>query len=143
MPGEIELTQEQKLKQFIKLYEDYPRSLVMHKLNLDDLSFDQMLRFSLHKKIITNKKMLELKEKDDIVLKQENPPYSDKEEDYQFLNKKVFITKNGIMFFDGVESLKKQLNPLSGISQWYKQTMKENNIKLLNISPEKILKYGN
>ncbi len=143
MPGEIELNQKQKLKQFIKLYEDYPKSLVMHKLNLDDLSFDQMLRFSLHKKIITNKKMLELKEKDDIVLKQENPPYSDKEEDYHFLNKKVFITKKGMMFFDGVEPLKKQLNPLSGIAQWYKQTMKENNIQLLNISPEKILKYGN
>jgi len=39
MPGEIELNQKQKLKQFIKLYEDYPKSLVMHKLNLDDLSF--------------------------------------------------------------------------------------------------------
>jgi len=69
MPGEIQLTQEQKLRQFIKLYEDYPRALVMHKLNLDDLSFDQMLRFSLHKKIKKKKKMLELKEKDDIVLK--------------------------------------------------------------------------
>ena len=143
MPGEMKRATKEKLKEFIKLYEDYPRNLVRHKLNLTELQFDKMLRQALKDKIITNARLIDLNTKDLLAVRFENTPFSENEDDYGTLSKKNFITKNGIISFDGNEPLEPRTSFLSGVIEWYKEVMEANDIALLKISHENFAKYGN
>lgn len=141
MPGETKITTKKKLKEFIKLYEDYPKHLVRHKLNLTELQFDSLLRKAVRDKVITNQGRIELEKKHSLTPRFENTPFSENEDDYGSLSKKVFITKNGIISFDGNEPIEEKPSLLKGVIQWYKETMEANNIQLLKISHENFVKY--
>lgn len=141
MPGEIKVATKQKLKEFIKLYEDYPKHLVRHKLNLTELKFDMLLRQALRAKIVSYKEMIELNQKDSLRPKFENSPFSENEDDYGTLTKKKFFTNKGVISFDGNEPLEPKTNFLRSAIDWYKITMKQNNILLLKISHENFVKY--
>jgi hypothetical protein len=143
MPGEKKIPTKKKLKEFIKLYEDYPKNLVRSKLNLTELQFDKLLRRALKEKIISHKDLIDLKEKDSLSVRFQNTPFSENEDDYGTLNKKRFFTKEGVISFDGNKPIEPRTSLLKGVIEWYKEAMTANNQFLLKISHENFIKYEN
>ena len=108
MPGETKLNETQKLMKLIKLYEDYPRDLVKHRLDLTDGEFDSLINKAVRRKIISRGYVKDIEKYRELSKNMSSEPYSYKESDYGHNErKKIFITKRGILTFNGNEPIKK------------------------------------
>ena len=131
-----------KLKEFVGLCEDYPKYAIKTQLGISESVFTVMLRAAFHHELIDDEFMIK------IMGNTESPIYtrkamSNNEEDYgQLERKKVFITREGILTFDGNSKIEKPISRLRQEVMFYKMMAHNNCIPLLKIPKHKHDKYG-
>jgi hypothetical protein len=80
MRGEIKKTRYQKYKEFTGIWEDYPRNLVMRKLNIQDSTYEHFLGKAIAESRAKREQQEEKYQKDKVYSEKE--PFSCNEEDY-------------------------------------------------------------
>lgn len=99
MPTGKGISERNKLRKFIKMYMDYPRDLIMVRLNISSPKFDSLLNDAIREKIVSRDFVNRVKLHREMADSMENEPFSYDEDDYGNLRKKTFITREGLLVF--------------------------------------------
>lgn len=118
-----------ELTQFIEMCKLYPTYYVKRQLRMTDAVFKTNLREARYINLINDVELVLIKVDKVFTLQIENLPYSGNEDDYINLKERnVFITKEGIIDFNGNNPLKPVQSLFHEAAQQYKSVTQIHNI---------------